>query len=124
PNDAKAYRERGCSWMQAGNMAKAIQDLSVAIEIEPKNHEFYQWRGLAQYQEKQLKAAEKDFTQVLTLKPEFVPAMLTRGAARRSRSVRGGPSHRGRRSRRWAAWMSGWTTVRTIANMVHRRKET
>ena len=67
PTDA--YYQRGVDHYSAGEYQKAIDELSVLIEIESVNDDAYNWRGLAHYRLMEYQESIADFDESIRLEP-------------------------------------------------------
>ena len=64
---AKLHTELGSLYFQNGNLIVALEELTIAISINPNYAQAYSTRGLVLYQIKELESAEKDFKRALSL---------------------------------------------------------
>ncbi len=64
---ALAHTELASLYFQAGNLIVALEELTIAISINPNYAPAYSTRGLVLYYVKEFESAEKDFQQALRL---------------------------------------------------------
>ena len=64
---AKLHTELGSLYFQNGNLIVALEELSIAISINPNYAQAYSTRGLVLYYIKEFESAEKDFKRALSL---------------------------------------------------------
>ena len=64
---AKAHTELGSLYFQNGNLIVALEELTIAIAINPNYAQAYSTRGLVLYHVNELASAEKDFQRALSL---------------------------------------------------------
>ena len=64
---AKAHTELGSLYFQSGNLIVALEELTIAIAIDPNYAQAYSTRGLVLYYVKELASADKDFRKALSL---------------------------------------------------------
>jgi type IV pilus assembly protein PilF len=64
---AKLHTELGSMYFQNGNLIVALEELTIAISINPNYAQAYSTRGLVLYYIKELVSAEKDFQRALSL---------------------------------------------------------
>lgn len=64
---AKLHTELGSMYFQSGNLIVALEELTIAISINPNYAQAYSTRGLVLYYIKELASAEKDFQRALSL---------------------------------------------------------
>lgn len=64
---AKLHTELGSLYFQNGNWITALEELTLAVSINPDYAQAYSTRGLVLYQIKELESAEKDFQRALDL---------------------------------------------------------
>jgi type IV pilus assembly protein PilF len=72
---AKLHTELGSMYFQNGNLIVALEELTIAISINPDYAQAYSTRGLVLYYIKELESADKDFQRALSLDdkdPEIV----------------------------------------------------
>jgi tetratricopeptide (TPR) repeat protein len=72
-------KKAGLEDQSAENFDKALQDFAFALELDPKNHNIYQWRATAYIQLKQFDKAIVDWTKALELEPENTLIYYQRG---------------------------------------------
>jgi type IV pilus assembly protein PilF len=64
---AKAHTELGSLYFQNGNLIVALEELTIAVSINPNYAQAYSTRGLVLYHVNELASAEKDFSRALSL---------------------------------------------------------
>nr|WP_301102794.1 type IV pilus biogenesis/stability protein PilW [Propionivibrio sp.] len=64
---AKLHTELGSMYFQNGNLIVALEELTIAISINPNYAQAYSTRGLVLYYIKEFVSAEKDFQRALSL---------------------------------------------------------
>ena len=64
---AKAHTELGSLYFQNGNLIVALEELTIAISINPNYAQAYSTRGLVLYHVNEFASAEKDFSRALSL---------------------------------------------------------
>lgn len=64
---AKLHTELGSLYFQNGNWIVALEELTLAISINPSYAQAYSTRGLVLYHVKEMESAEKDFRQAIDL---------------------------------------------------------
>lgn len=64
---AKAHTELGSLYFQNGNLIVALEELTIAVAINPNYAQAYSTRGLVLYHVNELASAEKDFQRALSL---------------------------------------------------------
>jgi type IV pilus assembly protein PilF len=64
---AKLHTELGSLYFQSGNYIVALEEMTIAISINPNYAPAYSTRGLVLYYIKEFESAEKDFQQALRL---------------------------------------------------------
>jgi type IV pilus assembly protein PilF len=64
---AKLHTELGAMYLQSGNLTVALEELSIAILIDPDYATAYSMRGLAAYRIRELQLADQDFRRALSL---------------------------------------------------------
>ncbi len=64
---AKLHTELGSLYFQSGNLIVALEELTIAISINPNYAQAYSTRGLVLYHIKELESAQKDFQRALNL---------------------------------------------------------
>ena len=70
PNFAKAYYNRGYTYIKMRKYKMAIDDLNKAVEIRPKYAAAYHVRGIAYFSKKKYKQAVLDYSKAIELYPE------------------------------------------------------
>ncbi len=75
------YCERGLAYQLLGEIAKAIEDYSLAIEIKP-SFESYNSRGLLYNEQGEFESAIEDFNEAINLKPSEANCFYSRGFAK------------------------------------------
>ncbi len=66
---AKLHAELGSLYLQEGNLVVALEELLIAISIDPDYAKAYNARGLAHYYIKEMDLAERDFQRALSIDP-------------------------------------------------------
>jgi type IV pilus assembly protein PilF len=64
---AKLHTELGSMYFQNGNLIVALEELTIAISINPNYAQAYSTRGLVLYYIKEFSSAERDFQRALSL---------------------------------------------------------
>ncbi|MEF8755461.1 MAG: type IV pilus biogenesis/stability protein PilW [Accumulibacter sp.] len=64
---AKLHTELGAMYLQSGNLTVALEEMSIAILIDPDYATAYAMRGLAAYRIRELQLADQDFRRALSL---------------------------------------------------------
>ena len=64
---AQLHTELGSLYFQGGNLIVALEELTIAISIDPNYAQAYSTRGLVLYHVRELESAEKDFRRALEL---------------------------------------------------------
>jgi tetratricopeptide (TPR) repeat protein/predicted aspartyl protease len=82
PKDADGYTRRGDAFLGRRDFARAIADFSKAAELEPKEPKHLVDRAAAHLGNNQPFLASADLDQALTIKSDYVPALLERGRLR------------------------------------------
>lgn len=67
---AKLHTELGSLYFQNGNLIVALEELTIAISINPNYAQAYSTRGLVLFYIKEMESAEKDFQRALDLDPK------------------------------------------------------
>jgi len=80
PPRSKWLLDRGKALGAESRLAESLADLQMAVQLEPTADTYY-FRGITQYFLAQYDAAIADFTQTLTLQPDFTLAYLKRCSA-------------------------------------------
>ena len=87
PGYAEAYRYRGYAYYKAARNARAIEDYSQAIRLDPKMEggglSPYLLRGFAWVYERKYEKAIEDYSRAIDLEPENSAAWYNRGLAYR-----------------------------------------
>ena len=82
PRYARAYYNRALAYYYQGNYDRAIADLTKAIELNPKDDEAYNNRGLVYRLTRELyDKAINDFTISLGLNPKLADAYFSKALA-------------------------------------------
>lgn len=76
---AEAYLNRGIAHEELGQLAKAIEDYSEGLKLNPAYGYLYHRRGLAYGEEGKSDLAIADFTQAIRLDPKDVESRVYRG---------------------------------------------
>jgi tetratricopeptide (TPR) repeat protein/predicted aspartyl protease len=82
PTNASDLARRGAAFMARRDFDHALEDYNHAIELSPSEAGYYYGRALAELELRQPEAGGKDLDQALTLRPEFVDALVTRARYR------------------------------------------
>jgi tetratricopeptide (TPR) repeat protein/predicted aspartyl protease len=82
PTDAAGFARRGAGFAARNDLARAIADLSKAIQMAPTVADYRYQRGLVYLRNSQPFLAMADFDQTLKLKPDDVPALIARAVLR------------------------------------------
>lgn len=64
---AKLHTELGALYLQNGNLAVALEELTIAIDIDADYARAYGTRGLADFQVREMQMADQDFRRALSL---------------------------------------------------------
>jgi tetratricopeptide (TPR) repeat protein len=80
--DAAALASRGEGFADRRDYEHAIAELTRACELDPTQPEYAYQRGLAYWANKQPQLALADFDRALSLKPDLVPALISRAEFR------------------------------------------
>ena len=67
---AKMHTELGSLYFQDGNLIVALEELTMAVSINPNYAQAYSTRGLVLYYIKEMESADKDFRKALELDPK------------------------------------------------------
>ncbi|MEJ0035989.1 MAG: aspartyl protease family protein [Gammaproteobacteria bacterium] len=78
PTDAAGFSRRGAAFAARRDFLHAIEDLTHACELAPTEPEYFYERARAYLGNRQPALAVGDFDQVLKLKPDHVPALVSR----------------------------------------------
>ena len=84
PTDAAGFSRRGAAYAARRDFEHAIADLTRACELAPTVPEYFYQRGEARLGTRQPGLAFSDFDQAISLKPDYVPALLARANLRLS----------------------------------------
>jgi tetratricopeptide (TPR) repeat protein len=79
PDKARPYINRGFAYTSLGQLDKAIEDYSKAIEINPNFTDSYYNRGLAYMNSGQPEKAMADYSKALEIEPTYGKAYSSRG---------------------------------------------
>jgi tetratricopeptide (TPR) repeat protein/predicted aspartyl protease len=82
PNDAAGLARRGAAYAGRRDFEHAIPDMNRAIELDPKNPEYFYLRATMFWQQRDLKSASADLDQTIALNPNYVPALIGRARLR------------------------------------------
>jgi tetratricopeptide (TPR) repeat protein/predicted aspartyl protease len=82
PEDAAALARRGTASAARGDDEHALADLTRAVELSPNNPDYLHERGQVFWRNKEPKKALDDFSAALALKPDYIPALLSRAQLR------------------------------------------
>jgi tetratricopeptide (TPR) repeat protein/predicted aspartyl protease len=83
--DAAGYARRGSASASRRDYARAIADLSRAVELDPAQADYFYERGSAYQSASRPDEALQDFTHAITLRPDHVPALMARAQLRLER---------------------------------------
>lgn len=83
--DAAGYARRGSASASRRDYARAIADLSRAVELDPAQADYFYERGSAYQSANHPDEALQDFTHAITLRPDHVPALMARAELRLER---------------------------------------
>jgi type IV pilus assembly protein PilF len=83
---AKLHTELGALYLQANQLATALEELTIAIDIDPSYAKAYSTRGLAGFQAREIPFADQDFQRALRLDAND-PRSTTTTAGFSARSV-------------------------------------
>ena len=64
---AKLHTELGALYLQSGNLAVALEELLIAIDIDPDYAKAYGTRGLAHFGIQEMELADRDFQRALSI---------------------------------------------------------
>ena len=93
PADAAGFSRRGAAFAARRDFPHALEDLTHACELAPTEPEYFYERGRAYLGNREPAKAFSDFEQVIKLKPDHVPALVSRASmnlARFEQAGRGG----------------------------------
>jgi tetratricopeptide (TPR) repeat protein len=76
---ATIHMYRGFSWEGKGNLNKALDDYSKAIELNPRDTAAYTLRGVAWVRKAEYDKAIADYTKAIEITPKFAKAYNNRG---------------------------------------------
>ena len=79
-SSANLYRN-GLKALRAGDNQLAVSRLDKAIQLNPKDHRYYNDRGVAHKRSGDLEAALSDYSKALEIKPDYTNALNNRGVA-------------------------------------------
>ncbi len=74
-----AYAQRARAFFAMKKMDEALADAKKSLNLEPKNLEALNVRGLVAQVREQYDAAIKDYTQAVSIEPKFIKAYFNRG---------------------------------------------
>jgi tetratricopeptide (TPR) repeat protein/predicted aspartyl protease len=83
--DAAGYARRGSASASRRDYARAIADLSRAVELDPAQADYFYERGSAYQSANRPDEALQDFTHAIALRPDHVPALMARAELRLER---------------------------------------
>ena len=78
PTDAAGYARRAAANRNRRDVARAVTDLTRAIELDPKQPDYFRERGEDELADGETDAALADFDQALKLKPDDLEVFLAR----------------------------------------------
>ena len=78
PKDAEEFSRRGTASAARRDFVHALEDLTRACELAPREPNYFYERGLAHAQNREPAPALADFDQAIRLKPDHVPALVAR----------------------------------------------
>jgi tetratricopeptide (TPR) repeat protein len=78
---ASAYRARGYWLHKKGDLDEALRDFALAIKLDPKNVESYDYRADVWLDKGDFERAIADYTQAIKIDPGYAPAYYARGRA-------------------------------------------
>ncbi|MGK7916452.1 MAG: substrate-binding domain-containing protein [Prochloraceae cyanobacterium] len=81
PEDAQAYKQRGCILVKLHEYEKAILDCSEAILLNPQDLQAYYFRGIAFFNLKRYQEAISDWNEVILFNSQLAEAYYYRGQA-------------------------------------------
>jgi len=131
PSDADlamALNNRGAAWLDNGEHAKAIQDLSEAIRLAPDDAAAYYNRGNVALSMRDMVRAIRDFDVAIRQSPTYIQAFINRGIARSiqgeydqaiadfSAAIRLAPDHEFALSNRGNAWFLQGDHARALSD--------
>jgi tetratricopeptide (TPR) repeat protein len=90
PTDAAGFSRRGAAFAARRDYQHALEDLTRACELAPTEPEYFYERGRAYLGNRQPAMAVADFDQVIKLKPDHVPALVTRAGMNMARLEQAG----------------------------------
>ncbi|MBT3915315.1 MAG: hypothetical protein HN731_15655 [Rhodospirillaceae bacterium] len=85
---ASLFGQAGQAWLMADNPSHAMEILTAAIKLDPKNLNFYIDRAQIAAAQKNYKSALKDLDIVLEEEPGYVDALVFRASAKRQLNQR------------------------------------
>lgn len=68
---AAEFKDKGNAFLQAGDIAKAIESYTEAIALDPSNHVFYSNRSAAYAKDQKYEQALTDAKKCVELKPDW-----------------------------------------------------
>ncbi|MFW6323906.1 MAG: tetratricopeptide repeat protein, partial [Desulfovibrionales bacterium] len=74
-----AFNNRGVSRIQTGELLEAVEDISMAIRLDPNEPEFFFNRALAYETGNSFEKALDDYTRAVAEDPNFAAAYSNRG---------------------------------------------
>ncbi len=84
-NPAATFNNRGNSWLEKGDFARALADLNQAVQLGPTQAAFYNNRGSAKREQGDLDGALTDYEQALRLDPRLPSPYVGRGVVWRAK---------------------------------------
>ena len=85
PANAADLARRAAAFAARSDFEHALQDFNRACELAPGEPSYYYQRAMVEFALRQPEPASNDVDRALTLKPEYVDALLTRAEYRRSK---------------------------------------
>jgi tetratricopeptide (TPR) repeat protein len=87
---ADTFHARGRKLLADGKFAEAIEQLTLALQLQPSLALAYNARGFAHYRLKQYPQAIADYDEAIRLNPSYANAYLNRSVARRAAGDKAG----------------------------------
>ena len=85
PKNTWLWNNRGEAYIKLAEFDRAISDFTTAIELDP-NRSFVPWNNLGKlyYQQKNYPSAIASYDEALTIKSDYLPALIGRGNAQKA----------------------------------------